>query len=74
MAMPYRVTFMLKKIIPPRRSAIEFPSVGEALQGSIYAAGILALVWVPLMQRLRDEAAGLNTPARGGREDAPGRR
>jgi len=32
-----------------------------AVNGRIYLSGIQALVRLPMMQRLRDEAAGLNT-------------
>ena len=32
-----------------------------AVHGRIYLSGIQALVRLPMMQRLRDEAAGLNT-------------
>ena len=45
----------------PNVRAVSLDDKYTATCGSIYLSGIQALVRLPLMQRLRDEAAGLNT-------------
>ena len=43
------------------RSCVSLDDKYAKLDGRIYLSGIQALVRLPLMQRLRDEAQGLNT-------------
>ena len=43
------------------RTAVSLEDKYSALTGRIYLSGIQALVRLPLVQRLRDQAAGLNT-------------
>ncbi len=46
---------------PIRRPDVTLDDKYTAVAGRIYLSGIQALVRLPMMQRLRDEAAGLNT-------------
>ncbi len=48
-------------VSPIVRSDVTLDDKYNAVTGRIYLSGIQALVRLPMMQRLRDEAAGLNT-------------
>ncbi len=48
-------------VSPIRRPEVTLDDKYLAVNGRIYLSGIQALVRLPMMQRLRDEAAGLNT-------------
>ncbi|MEO6226348.1 MAG: hypothetical protein ABIO61_00625, partial [Thermomonas sp.] len=46
---------------PPLDSTYTLDDKYQRIQGRIYLSGVQALVRLPLMQKLRDERAGLNT-------------
>ena len=48
-------------VTPIRRPDVTLDDKYSKVDGRIYLSGIQALVRLPMMQRLRDEAAGLNT-------------
>jgi indolepyruvate ferredoxin oxidoreductase len=47
--------------IPSRLTSVSLDDKYTATKGDIFLSGIQALVRLPMMQRVRDEAAGLNT-------------
>src|SRR5574343_1312858 len=46
---------------PPRLTTVSLDDKYTATSGDIFLSGIQALVRLPMMQRIRDQAAGLNT-------------
>ena len=50
-----------KQDVPPALSSVSLDDKYTARSGTIFLSGIQALARLPMIQRQRDEAAGLNT-------------